>query len=675
MNMAAGACMATASSLQSCGLCVCLCRQAAQASYDYTRGAQGLSSHDGVSSLPLPAFAMSEKEAKLNKAATPKTARAQSSFALYFFVVVLSFGAFSILLNSWTIQPKVGDHHPSLSASGQQSALGKTLRASVHHPKGSGAASNNNDKDSEEGKDAHPLGGLDCRPHGGPDDAQAFAYWQDIPADSYHMSPFHQRRKQQTTGDDAHGNSPARTTYLTFEPDHGGWNNIRMSMETILALAFATGRTLVLPPAQELYLLQKHKHTRHGAAQQTEFSLSHFFHMEAIHREHEGLDIISMEEFLQRQGVTGQFKDPVTHQAVYPPGNETNFDGRPDEIFFWLRKHSHSVVWEPNNCLAVFPADSSDEAIQDMRAVFDQMVQQNPRYEDYVGKPVPVNASTLDRLSENRAERSEMCLYDQVLQAEPYLHFPMGGKNGGRLLVNPYQFLFFQDWREDLWMKRFIRDHVRYTDAISCAAARVVQGVRKRAAAYSGNSDAFDSIHVRRGDFQYVKTRISAADIYGMTKTVLPENTTLYIATDEKDKTFFDDLKKSYNVLFLNDFPEELGLINSNFYGMIEQLVAARGRYFLCVSVLSEGSWVLCSAFENTHRISLSFAAEHGFPLTQDTLPVSVGTSMTEKRSPAMRRASLIPGTTCCRIGLTTCASTGPLKRAFMRASSPLLGG
>jgi hypothetical protein len=36
--------------------------------------------------------------------------------------------------------------------------------------------------------------------------------------------------------------------YLTFEPDPGGWNNIRMSTEIMFVLAAATGRTLVLPP-------------------------------------------------------------------------------------------------------------------------------------------------------------------------------------------------------------------------------------------------------------------------------------------------------------------------------------------------------------------------------------------------------------------------------------------
>lgn len=43
--------------------------------------------------------------------------------------------------------------------------------------------------------------------------------------------------------------------FLVWEPDCGGWNNIRMGFELAVVLAHATGRTLVLPPRQMFYLL------------------------------------------------------------------------------------------------------------------------------------------------------------------------------------------------------------------------------------------------------------------------------------------------------------------------------------------------------------------------------------------------------------------------------------
>jgi hypothetical protein len=61
----------------------------------------------------------------------------------------------------------------------------------------------------------HRSAGLNCDNWGGPshDAAQEMVYWEDIPSDERFASPFHQ------------SNGP--TQYLTFEPDGGGWNNIR----------------------------------------------------------------------------------------------------------------------------------------------------------------------------------------------------------------------------------------------------------------------------------------------------------------------------------------------------------------------------------------------------------------------------------------------------------------
>jgi hypothetical protein len=80
-----------------------------------------------------------------------------------------------------------------------------------------------------------------------------------------------------------------------------------------------------------------------------------------------------------------------------------------------------------------------------------------PQIESFVNKPTPVNASMSKRFAENLAGRKELCPYDTSLQQEPFLHFHGKRKLGARLLVHFYAFLFFQNWKEDLWMKRFVR--------------------------------------------------------------------------------------------------------------------------------------------------------------------------------------------------------------------------
>lgn len=185
---------------------------------------------------------------------------------------------------------------------------------------------------------------------------------------------------------------------------------------------------------------------------------------------------------------------------------------------------------------------------------------------------------------------SETCLAVSVYNSmanlyvlSSFFHFPSvptDEKMDARLLVHFYAFLFFQDWKQDLWMKRFVRDHVRYIDEIQCAAARVVEAVRERVRQRMPGKSDFDSFHVRRGDFQYKVTRIEASEMYEISKGKLKPGETVYIATDERDKSFFNALKEHYDVVFLDDFMDALGHVNTNYYGMIDQLVASRGRVF-----------------------------------------------------------------------------------------------
>ena len=68
-----------------------------------------------------------------------------------------------------------------------------------------------------------------------------------------------------------------------------------------------------------------------------------------------------------------------------------------------------------------------------------------------------------------------------------------------RLLTHFYTFLFFEDWHQQLWTNRFVRDHLRYKDELQCAAARVVNQLRQISKDNGEINGHFDTFHVRRG--------------------------------------------------------------------------------------------------------------------------------------------------------------------------------
>jgi len=465
-------------------------------------------------------------------------------------------------------------------------------------------------EEQQQQRQEHKVANLNCEKYGGPsnDNAQEMVYWEDIPRDALHISPFHHKHPDNThqQQQQQQQNQPI-TQFLTFESDHGGWNNIRMAMETVLAIAFAMGRTLVLPPNEGMYLIDKENtntNSTNKKPQQRKFSYNHFFHMESISAEHHGFDIITMKEFLDLcvagKVVVGNNTTKKHTRIASPPNMRTDWDGAPQnemkQLRMWLREVSDENLlhWDPDHCLAAFPKSNTAEDTKALEALPSRIMKEEggfPNYEKYIGKPNPVTASPIERLKEMNADRHKLCVYTPELQNKNWVHFPVGVQapdgDTSRLLVHFYAFLFFQDWQQDLWMKRFVRDHVRYIDEIQCAAARVVTALRKRVAdsrttiESNNNINDFDTIHIRRGDFQFKETRVDADKIVQQLNRVLNNTNTLYIATDERKKSFFKPIVDQYaNVFFLDDFQQELEGVNTNYYGMIDQLIASRGRVF-----------------------------------------------------------------------------------------------
>jgi len=298
--------------------------------------------------------------------------------------------------------------------------------------------------------------GLECQAYGGPSDEFAhkeMVYWQNIHSDSQYTSPFY--------------NNDNRTIsqYLIVETERASFNTMRMAFEVAAVLAHAMGRTLVLMPEHRYRSL--FKDYSEAWKQKTEFLFSDFFSLDSLQEHVSGLRVISMEEFLQKEAVGGNLINTTTGVVSYPPFNRTDWNGATEmrPLIEYLRSVSHRINWKPGICMATFgPQTVLQELVEAINKT------------DFPGPPndipVRVNAPPLERLRENLGHRKELCIYSNEQQSARVLHFWYEPKVLARHLTQFYTFLFFVSWEEDLFYKRFVRDHFRYTDEIQCAAGK-----------------------------------------------------------------------------------------------------------------------------------------------------------------------------------------------------------
>ena len=220
-------------------------------------------------------------------------------------------------------------------------------------------------------------------------------------------------------------------------------------------MAHALGRILVLPPTQQIYLLWNDREDRN------QFTFRDFYHFDSMAAEHDSIEVITMEEFLHREALTGQLRDRTTGQVAFPPNNETKFDGNPRfsrPFWMWLRNVTAAPIWNFEKCAVGFASKPGREAAQRVR----ELIQQIPRernhgtHERFDDNPTPVYASAKDRLDEILGHRSELCIYDDDLQNEKVIHFMGDNDSGARLLVHFYSFLFFEGKAPNIAYFQFI---------------------------------------------------------------------------------------------------------------------------------------------------------------------------------------------------------------------------
>lgn len=376
------------------------------------------------------------------------------------------------------------------------------------------------------------------------------AYWNE--GETVIKSPFDVRLN---SNDDT-------AKFLTFTPDRGGWNNVRMSLEIMVVVAAVTGRTLVLPPKEPLYLL----HHDHGNRYR---GFGDFFPLHETHQRL-GIDVISALEYVQHPAAPSVPDDIV----------KKNLELAAD--------HCDKRAKSSNACVHMSNYLKQTGSYVNVSALHTCWIFDEEYYQ--TGEP-PKDAAVLAWITETCGPTRDVVYWSKETADKGTLFFDAGMKQN-RLLTHFYGMIHFTNATLDNYYKRMVRDALHYHDGIVCAAGKVIKAVEKEALLLmEQNGETYDpavsdtpfsGFHIRRGDLQYKRVKIPAQEWYDNTKELWKPHELLYIATDERNKTFFNDLSKHYNIRFLDDYWDVAGLekVDPNTLGMIETLVTSRGRLF-----------------------------------------------------------------------------------------------
>lgn len=157
-----------------------------------------------------------------------------------------------------------------------------------------------------------------------------------------------------------------------------------------------------------------------------------------------------------------------------------------------------------------------------------------------------------------------------------------------RLLGCYHTTFFFANKQHDRDFKRLMRDHIHYKLELWQLAAEAVDQL--------GGQGTYTSMHVRRGDLQYAEVKIDASKLLDNVRPWLKVSgkKKIYIATDEKDKSFFDPFRREgYEIVHWRDLHiSKNNRVPFHLEGMLEQLVAAESNLFIGTRLSTFSSYV-----------------------------------------------------------------------------------
>lgn len=328
-----------------------------------------------------------------------------------------------------------------------------------------------------------------------------------------------------------------------------------MKLELLLVFAYATGRTLVMPPDQPIYLLHR------GAGHYRSAAFHDFFPLRYVQQR---VQVMKMVDFLQHEAAGGHVQNRSSGLVQFPPRNDTaallSPQARP-QLWEYLRAVAAAPDWRSTRQYLVIPRHP--------QAKYEQHTAAQPQLRE------------AQRRQDAFAAGRRALYYDAHWQSQRAIHFASDPAAGYRLMDHFYTFLHLQDPAVDRLMKRFVRDFVHYSDPIACKAAKVVSLLLRE------GDGAYAAFHIRSAAVTGVQSP-SSQDIIGNIKGIVSGDNLAFIASDIDSNSDFFAAFRSYfrEVRFLNDYAAaaHLDAVDPQFFGMIDQMVCSRANVFV-------GSW------------------------------------------------------------------------------------
>ena len=311
------------------------------------------------------------------------------------------------------------------------------------------------------------------------------------------------------------------TKYISFSPYYSGFSNIIMCYECAFAIAYITKRTLILPPNAWCLFISK---------------------------SHSPEDYIDIWEVFDKDYVMSQFGCIDFFKVPEFKGKYLMMDGHSDLNYPSYTKNISKSMSEVKRIIFSKKYDYEDgvDALASSNDVITNSDYENDLdFEDF--------SQGRDKLNLSKFEDSKIIHFENNLFGHYWYSIYPGNED------------------ERNKMKKIINRCFRYNDRIYNLSSKVSERLGE-----------YNAIHVRRSDFLQTQTKSlepvsNPEKLANMVRIFFSNDIPIYISTDETDKSFFDELRKVYNIFFYEDFDYKLNELDKV---AVEQTICSQAKTF-----------------------------------------------------------------------------------------------